>query len=114
MIPLHSQIADTLGRTSGNQIVVASGHLFYLAHGNMGNFPNRAKGRTSTAILKRTELSSRPTTAKPFSFGSCFAISGDQTQRSFSGRCAALNFMTAVEASRWSQDGVSAAFVNSG
>src|SRR5262245_55288519 len=36
MIPLHSPIAGTLSRTSGNQTVVASGHLFYLAHGNLG------------------------------------------------------------------------------
>jgi hypothetical protein len=44
MIPLHSPIADTLSRTNGNQAVVASGHLFYLAHGNMGNFQTGQKG----------------------------------------------------------------------
>ena len=44
MIPLHSPIADTLSRTSGNQTVIASGHLFYMAHGNMGNFQSGQKG----------------------------------------------------------------------
>jgi hypothetical protein len=46
MIPLHSPIADTLSRTSGNQnqTVVASGHLFYLAHGNLGNLQTGQKG----------------------------------------------------------------------
>ena len=44
MIPLHSPIADTLSRTNGNQVVIASGHLFYLAHGNMGNLQTGQKG----------------------------------------------------------------------
>ena len=44
MIQLHSPIADTLSRASGNQTVVASGHLFYLAHGNLGNYQTEQKG----------------------------------------------------------------------
>ena len=44
MIPLHSPIADTLSRASGNQTVVASGHLFYLSHGNLGSFQTGQKG----------------------------------------------------------------------
>jgi hypothetical protein len=44
MIQLHSPIADTLSRASGNQTVIASGHLFYLAHGNLGNFQTGQKG----------------------------------------------------------------------
>jgi hypothetical protein len=52
MIQLHSAIADTLGRTSGNQTVVASGHLFYLAHGDLGSFQTGQKGRTSPAVYK--------------------------------------------------------------
>lgn len=44
MISLHSPIADTLSRTNGNQVVIASGHLFYLAHGNMGKFQTGQKG----------------------------------------------------------------------
>ena len=44
MIQLHSPIADTLSRTSGNQTVVASGHLFYLAHGNEGKHQTGQKG----------------------------------------------------------------------
>jgi len=44
MIPLHSSIGDTLSRASGNQTVVASGHLFYLAHGNLGNYQTGQKG----------------------------------------------------------------------
>jgi hypothetical protein len=44
MIQLHSPIADTLSRANGNQTVVASGHLFYLAHGNLGNFQTGQKG----------------------------------------------------------------------
>jgi hypothetical protein len=44
MIPLHSPIAGTLSRINGNQLVVASGHLFYLAHGNLGNFQTGQKG----------------------------------------------------------------------
>jgi hypothetical protein len=45
MIPLQSSIGDTLSRTSGNQNqVVASGHLFYLAHGNLGSYQTGQKG----------------------------------------------------------------------
>jgi hypothetical protein len=44
MIPLHSPIAGILTRTSENQIVVASGHLFYVAHGNLGSFQTGQKG----------------------------------------------------------------------
>jgi len=44
IVPLHSPIADTLSRTSGNQTVVASGHLFYLAHGNEGKHQTGQKG----------------------------------------------------------------------
>jgi len=43
MVPLHSPIAQALSQTSGNQTVVASGHLFYLAHGNMGNLSTGQK-----------------------------------------------------------------------
>ena len=43
MVPLHSPIAETLSRANANQTVVASGHLFYLAHGNMGNFSTGKK-----------------------------------------------------------------------
>jgi hypothetical protein len=43
MVPLHSPIAQALSQTNGNQTVVASGHLFHLAHGNMGNFSTGQK-----------------------------------------------------------------------
>jgi hypothetical protein len=43
MIPLHSAIADVLGQTSPNQSVTVSGHLFYLAHGNLGNYSTGQK-----------------------------------------------------------------------
>ena len=43
MIPLHSPIADILGQINLNQTVVASGHLFYLAHGNLGSFSTGQK-----------------------------------------------------------------------
>jgi len=43
MIPLHSPLADTLGQTNPNQTVIASGHLFYLARGNLGNYSTGQK-----------------------------------------------------------------------
>jgi len=43
MVPLHSPLADTLGQIKTNQTVVASGHLFYLAHGSLGNFSTGQK-----------------------------------------------------------------------
>ena len=43
IIPLRSPIADVLGQTSPNQSVIASGHLFYLAHGNLGNYSTGQK-----------------------------------------------------------------------
>jgi hypothetical protein len=43
MIPLHSPMADVLGQTSPNQSVIVSGHLFYLAHGNLGNYSTGQK-----------------------------------------------------------------------
>ncbi len=43
MIPLHSPLADTLGQTNPNHTVIASGHLFYLAHGNLGNYSTGQK-----------------------------------------------------------------------
>jgi hypothetical protein len=33
-------------RASGNQTVVASGHLFYLTHGNLGSFQTGQKGES--------------------------------------------------------------------
>ncbi|MBV9084601.1 MAG: hypothetical protein JOZ62_18150 [Acidobacteriaceae bacterium] len=44
MIPLHSPMAETLRQTNGNQKVIASGHLFYLSHGNLGNLSTGQKG----------------------------------------------------------------------
>jgi hypothetical protein len=43
MIPLHSPMADVLSQTSPNQSVTVSGHLFYLAHVNLGNYSTGQK-----------------------------------------------------------------------
>ena len=42
--PQEDSSAHTVDRASGNQTVVASGHLFYLSHGNLGNFHTGQKG----------------------------------------------------------------------